>query len=58
MCYAAFAAHQKFCLLSFKDAKRKSYRGRIIGFVCDFSLAISTASLVGNSYNPFLYFRF
>lgn len=23
-----------------------------------FSLAISTASLVGNSYNPFLYFRF
>ena len=36
MCYAAFAAHQKFCLLSFKDAKRKSYRGRIIGFVCDF----------------------
>jgi hypothetical protein len=36
VCYAAFAAHQKFCLLSFKDAKRKSYRGRIIGFVCDF----------------------
>ena len=23
-----------------------------------FSLVISTASLVGNSYNPFLYFRF
>lgn len=36
VCAMPLCRASKFCLLSFKDAKRKSYRGRIIGFVCDF----------------------
>lgn len=39
-------------------AKKNKWTGVITGVLCVGILIISTASLVNNSFNPFLYFRF
>lgn len=39
-------------------AKKNKWTGIITGVLCVGILIISTASLVNNSFNPFLYFRF
>ena len=41
-----------------EKAKKSKLIGVITGIVCVGILIISTASLVNNSFNPFLYFRF
>ena len=41
-----------------EKAKKSKLTGVITGVLCVGILIISTASLVNNSFNPFLYFRF
>lgn len=41
-----------------EKAKKNKWTGIITGVLCVGILIISTASLVNNSFNPFLYFRF
>lgn len=41
-----------------EEIKKNKWTGVITGVLCVGILIISTASLVNNSFNPFLYFRF
>ena len=41
-----------------EEIKKNKWTGVITGVICVGILIISTASLVNNSFNPFLYFRF